>query len=267
MPITDDLKQIIATRVRLYSQPVRSVRTGEIIYEEILSRFHRNGVDEPPSDWIPYLEKFALMDAFDIHVLSKVIEHIKTNTDKSSPTYAVNISGQTINTSSTFGRFIAGIKPPELQRQIIFEITETTALEATALVRSTLQLILNSQYQLAIDDFGQGAFTTWSLRDLSPAIVKIDGSYAKWLPDTASQEQVDTVRSWLQSQFVRPLTPPRELIGCFFIAAIAQMAHSVGCYVVLEHVEKEVERTWAEILGVDYIQGWLTGKPTPLSNL
>jgi len=50
----------------------------------------------------------------------------------------------------------------------------------------------------------------------------------------------------------------------FFIRSLTDTAHSIDIEVIAQAVESPAEREALESLGIDGIQGYLTGKPEPV---
>ncbi len=92
-----------------------------------------------------------------------------------------------------------------------------------------------------IDDFGTGYANYERLKSLRADILKIDGC------------------------FVRDIeTDPLDAI---MVKSIIEMAKVKKMKVVAEYVETPEQREKLLELGVDYLQGYLVGKPLPLSEL
>ena len=66
--------------------------------------------------------------------------------------------------------------------------------------------------------------------------------------------------SWVREATTDPLC--RQVVE-----AIAGAAKTLGTSTVAEWVEDDETRRFLEDLGVDYVQGWLTGRPRPLIEL
>jgi EAL domain-containing protein (putative c-di-GMP-specific phosphodiesterase class I) len=219
--------------VILYRQPIVSIHSGLISHYEILVRFLRNGEHILPTNFIPSLEKHSFVNLLDRRVVTNIIEHLCEAPEPNL--YAVNISGQTINTDSQFVRFlIETLEPCNLK--LMLEITESVPLQNSALVRSTLEYFINEpNLELALDDFGSGYFGVYSL-DLGSRFIKIHGAFTHRLPDKKAMTDV---------------------------RCITEMAHERSSQVILEWVETEDQKAWAKELGVDLIQGYLSGAPEP----
>ena len=93
--------------------------------------------------------------------------------------------------------------------------------------------------QLALDDFGSGYASFRYLRIFPIDLVKIDGEYVVDLVDNP-QDQV-------------------------LVRALVQVCQAYGIHTVAEFVQDERTLHMLRELGVDYVQGYLIGRPVPLS--
>ena len=93
--------------------------------------------------------------------------------------------------------------------------------------------------QLALDDFGSGYASFRYLRIFPIDLVKIDGEYVVDLVDNP-QDQV-------------------------LVRALVQVCQAYGIRTVAEFVQDERTLQMLRELGVDYVQGYLIGRPVPLS--
>jgi EAL domain-containing protein (putative c-di-GMP-specific phosphodiesterase class I) len=88
---------------------------------------------------------------------------------------------------------------------------------------------------MCLDDFGAGAAAFRYLREFQIDFVKIDGAYVQRAP-----------------------LGPRERS---FITSMVDLAAAVGARVIAEMVETEEEAQLMRVLGVEFGQGWLFGRP------
>jgi EAL domain-containing protein (putative c-di-GMP-specific phosphodiesterase class I) len=91
----------------------------------------------------------------------------------------------------------------------------------------------------ALDDFGAGATGFRYFRDFRFDIVKIDGAFVQGVA-TARDAQV--------------------LVEC-----LTAVARHFEMLTVAERVETEADAAWLTALGVDCLQGYLYGRPSPVA--
>jgi EAL domain-containing protein (putative c-di-GMP-specific phosphodiesterase class I) len=122
--------------------------------------------------------------------------------------------------------------------QLTFEITETALIGNLSEARHFADRIRDRGCELALDDFGSGYASFRYLRIFPIDLVKIDGEYV-----------VDLVRN------------PQDQV---LVRALVQVCQAYGIHTVAEFVQDEPTLRLLRELGVDYVQGFLIGRPTPL---
>jgi EAL domain-containing protein (putative c-di-GMP-specific phosphodiesterase class I) len=127
----------------------------------------------------------------------------------------------------------SGIEPSTLR----LELTETTLLEDTAAVESSLAALNALGTRLVLDDFGIGFSSLGHLKRLSLSAIKLDRSFVENLGTDSDDAAI--------------------------VRAVAQMADAVGINVVAEGVETEDQLREVEALGCGYAQGFCLSEPVP----
>ena len=122
-------------------------------------------------------------------------------------------------------------------RSVVLEVSEKTPLAAGDAAIGCIRSLRQLGFRIAVDDFGSGAADVSALERLEPAFVKLDFPLVRGLD--SHPEKRDRVRS------------------------LAKILHGLGIEVVAEGVETPGERHAAIDLGVDYLQGFLFGRPKP----
>ncbi len=220
-------------------------------HHEILLRL----VDElgrvvPPMAFLPAAERYGLMPEIDRWVIHRFLsEHHQAlqqahqqahQRAQGCPTYMINLSGASLN-DDQFLTFVREelTRYPVPPGAIAFEITETVAIANLTKVANFMQELHTFGCTFALDDFGCGVSSFEYLKKLPVDYIKIDGDFVQ-----------DILDDKLDQTIVK------------FIAAVAQ---TLNIKTVAECVEHEV--IWERLteLGVDYIQGYVYAKPTPLS--
>jgi len=127
----------------------------------------------------------------------------------------------------------AGIAPQTL----VLELTESAVVEDTELAVRRLRELKALGVQLAIDDFGTGYSSLNYLRHFPFDVLKIDRSFVAGLD--------------------------RDEHDAAIVAAIVQMARTLGLSVVAEGVERPEQLERLRELGCDRAQGRLLAEPMP----
>lgn len=219
-------------RFTLAFQPVVSLATGLAHHHEALVRFEDGG---SPFALIRMAEEFDLIEELDHAIVEQVVKKLANDQEKKLR-LAVNVSGRTIG-NETFvdhvGRLLA--KHDEAKGRLIFEITETCAIDNLSTANQHIQSLRAMGSLVCLDDFGAGSSSFAYLQQLQLDIVKIDGRYVRELADNGRD-----------GALVRRLV---ELCRDLKIRTVAEMVETL-----------EVEEIVREA-GVDFAQGWLYGKP------
>jgi EAL domain-containing protein (putative c-di-GMP-specific phosphodiesterase class I) len=132
----------------------------------------------------------------------------------------------------------AGVEPSRL----MFEITETTAMQNVEKTSHTIEALQARGYAVAVDDFGTGYSSLGYLQRFRFDQIKIDGSFVRDL-DAAGKR------------------------GSALLSAVVTLARALQIEVVAEGVETESQfRTLGE-LECDQMQGFLLSRPLPAAEL
>lgn len=126
-------------------------------------------------------------------------------------------------------------------RSIVLELSDRSPLEPGSAARALLQKLRRLGFRIAVDDLGSGSTDPGTLSWLEPDFAKLDIPLVAGL-DTDGTKQAR----------VRGLT---------------KTLHALGIAVVAEGIETAGERDVAIDLQVDFLQGFLFGRPKPVSAL
>lgn len=215
-------------RFRLVYQPVVTLKCGSLHHYETLVRF---GDQESPFPLIRMAEEMDLIEPLDIAILEQAVGVASRKPDLK---LAVNVSGRTI-ASDDFVEHACKLlaRHPEVRGRILFELTESAALEDLQAADRRLKALRDQGCEICLDDFGAGAASLAYLQQLSLDVLKIDGRYIR-----------DLQRGGREATFVKHLV---QLCGELKVRTLAEM---------VETVEAEAAVRQA---GVDMAQGWLYG--------
>lgn len=219
---------------KLVFQPVVDLKARNAVHHhEVLVRF---GDNASPFPMIRMAEELDLIEPLDLAVVEQTIERLAADPSLS---LAANISGRTI----TSGEFVSAVKKmlaakPNVSRRLLFELTESAAIEDMALADRHLQALRAEGCLVCLDDFGAGAASLAYLQQLSLDIVKIDGRYIR-----------EIQHGGRESTFIRHLV---FMCGELGVKTLAEMVET-------PQAEEAVRKA-----GVDYAQGWLYGAPTEI---
>lgn len=217
-------------RLAIVHQPIVGLAGRRILGFECLSRF----ATEPgraPDVWYTEADAVGLREDMEIAAIRLALasqERIPAGLYLS-----INASPATI-LSSAFLTLLDGFRSED----IVIEVTENATVEDYDFLASALQPLRDRGVRLAVDDVGAGYATMQHILQLRPDIIKLDMSLTR---------DIDSDR------------PRRALAD-----ALIGFAHGTGSQIVAEGVETEAELATLAELGVDAVQGYLTGRPQPL---
>lgn len=220
---------VAARNFRLVYQPVVDLKSGGVLHHhEVLVRFGEQG---SPFPVIRLAEELDLIESLDLAILERTVDLLGRRPDL---TLAVNVSGRTICSTDFVEQARAVIRGADsARRRLIFELTESAAIEDLALADRHLQALRAEGCRVCLDDFGAGAASLAYLQQLSLDVVKIDGRYIRELQHGGR--------------------------GATFIRHLVGMCAELGVKTLAEMVETTQAEEAVRRAGVDYAQGWLYG--------
>lgn len=247
MPGIGALRQALdARQLHVHYQPIADLTTGRVRGVEALVRWtHPEIGPVAAADIIRLAEESGLIVPLSEFVIRTAMQQMRPwdqETGRTDLTLAVNISAVQIHE----GRLLAmldrlveecGFVPERLE----IELTESTAMRASASAVSTLHALKARGFALTIDDFGTGYSALSRLERLPIDAMKIDKSFLEGIGSEAR--------------------------GGVIARAIIAMGRSLGLRLVGEGVETERQRSFLETEGCDCAQGFLVGRPLPASEL
>ncbi len=216
-------------------QPIYSVETNEVSHYECLIRMR--GEDNTiyyPNDFIPVAETMGLAQQIDLWVVNHVFDLMRSLPDHLS--FNINLSGNIFLDKKLYPlvqKKLAqtGVDPG----RIVFEITETAAISNVNDTKDMVNRLRSLGCRFALDDFGSGFNSYHYLKNFPVEILKIDGAF---ITDLES-DPIDQV----------------------LVKSMIDIAHSLGKKTVAEYVEHQSTMDLLKSYGIDYIQGYLVGKP------
>jgi len=226
----------------LYAQPIVHIKSGLISHWEVLLRMRGEG-DQliPPSLFIEIAENTGLIHSLDRMVLTEAAIHLaKMRELGRTLTLTINLSAHAFNDPDLLSHLKRVLAQNRLDpKQIIFEMTETAAVSDIGPARRLMAAINEIGCLFALDDFGTGFSSFDYLRQLPFEYIKIDGSFIRNL-SSRPDDQV-------------------------LVKAMVEIAIAFNKKTVAEQVEDAETLALLKEYGVDYSQGYYTGRPTEIS--
>ncbi len=233
-------------KFELYYQPIVHAQAGGLrgpSIEVFVRMEGENGQPaSPPAEFIRAAERYRLMPFVDRWVVQTVLSALGRGGMKLPPgrSVAINIAGQTLG-DSEFLEFVVdcfdhtGASPSD----ICFEVTESSVVANLDHARRFIAVLHGMGCEFALDDFGSGLSSFSTLKTLPMDYLKIDGSFIRNLAhDTVNQAMV---------------------------AAMIELSRSLNFRIVAEQVEDQPSLDTVTSMGIDFVQGFVIGRPLPLS--
>jgi len=233
-------------KFELYYQPIVHARADGVrgpALEVFVRLEGENGQPSiPPAEFMRAAERYRLMPHIDRWVVQAVLAALGRGGMKLPPgrSVAINIAGQTLG-DSDFLEFVVdcfdhtGADPGD----ICFEVTESSVVANLDHAQRFIAVLHGMGCEFALDDFGSGLSSFSTLRTLPMDYLKIDGSFINNLAgDTVNQAMV---------------------------AAMIELSRSLNFRVVAEQVEDQLSLDTVVGMGIDFVQGFIVGRPQPLS--
>jgi diguanylate cyclase (GGDEF)-like protein/PAS domain S-box-containing protein len=233
-------------KFELYFQPIVHARAGGVsgpALEVFVRLTSENGLPaSPPAEFIRAAERYRLMPHVDRWVVQAVFAALGRGGLKLPPgrSVAINLAGQTLG-DAEFLEFVVecfdhtGASPAD----ICFEVTESSVVANLDHARRFIAVLHGMGCEFALDNFGSGLSSFSTLKTLPMDYLKIDGSFIKNLAgDTVNQAMV---------------------------AAMIDLSRSLNFRVVAEQVEDQWALDTVTGMGIDFVQGFIVGRPQPLS--
>ncbi len=233
-------------KFELYYQPIMHARAGGLrgpaleVFVRLVSENGQPGA--PTADFIRAAERYRLMPHIDRWVVQTVLSALGRGGLRlpAGRSVAINIAGQTLG-DSEFLEFVVdcfdhtGANPGD----ICFEVTESSVVANLDHAQRFIAVLHGMGCEFALDDFGSGLSSFSTLKTLPMDYLKIDGSFIHNLAgDSVNQAMV---------------------------AAMIELSRSLNFRVVAEQVEDQVSLDAVIGMGIDFVQGFVVGRPLPLS--
>ncbi|HEX5462193.1 MAG TPA: bifunctional diguanylate cyclase/phosphodiesterase [Steroidobacteraceae bacterium] len=246
LALENDLRRALAAReFEIHFQPQIATRSGRILSVEALVRWrhpHKGLIG--PSSFIPLAEQTGLIVPLDAWVLKEACRqaHAWALEAGINLKVAVNLSAMQFRCPDIIDTIVSTVSAAGLEPRVLeIELTESALMIDPEGAASALKLLRSMGVSIAIDDFGTGYSSLSYLRRLPIDKLKIDRSFIRDLPSSATDESI--------------------------VRAIVSLAHSVGLQVVAEGVETAEQLERIRALGCDQWQGYYCCPPQTAAEL
>lgn len=228
-------KALFEHHIVCHYQPIVNIETGTIDkYETLVRMLDEENNLVPPMEFLPIAKKTKLYPQITLEVIHQACTLFAARCEE----FSVNLSDSDIRNPHTVSEIIKTIKETGTGSRIVFEILESEGIESYDEVIEFISTVKALGAKIAIDDFGTGYSNFENILKLSVDYIKIDGSLVRGISAN-----------------------PRHRI---IVQTIIDFSQKIGAKTIAEFVSDENTYDIVKELGVDYSQGYFTGKPIPL---
>lgn len=230
-------KALANQRIICHYQPIVNMTTGNIDkYETLVRMVDENGELIPPMKFLPIAKKTKLYP----QITREVVYQACTLFSNRSEQFSINLSDSDIRDPHTVQEIINSIIQTDTASRIVFEILESEGIENYDEVARFITQVKALGAKIAIDDFGTGYSNFENILKLGVDYIKIDGSLISGI---SSNERHRII-----------------------VDTIIDFADKIGAETIAEFVSDESIYLTIKAHGIDYSQGYFTGKPEPLES-
>jgi diguanylate cyclase (GGDEF)-like protein len=238
-------KLISQKNLSIHYQPIVSLSLGKVFGYEALTRGPIDSHFHQPDR----LFHFAEAEGY-LYALEKVTRELAIHNSKGylepSQKLFININAQVINDPGfNPGYTSALLKKYNLSsKNIVFEITERSAIHDFNAFKNVLEHYKNQGFQIAIDDAGAGYSSLQAISELRPDYIKVDRSLIQDIDKNKVKENL--------------------------LETFVNIARKMNSKVIAEGIETIEELAKITRLGVHFGQGYVFAKPhfppAPIAN-
>ena len=244
LDIENSMRQAIASQIDefvVFYQPVMDVQTNKFVSCEALVRWNSAALGFlGPGDFIPLAEYLGLITSIGEYVLEEACKQCRYWNEHGYPEFRINVNLSVVQLlqKDVVGNIASIMKKTGVNPEnIVLEITESFAINDMERVLKIVEGIKKLGPMIALDDFGTGYSSLNYIKQLPFDIIKVDKTF---IDDIVEDEYAQA-----------------------FIRLIVGLSKTLGTKIVVEGVENEQQYRLLKKLGVNYIQGYLFGKPLP----
>lgn len=219
-------------RMVCYYQPIINLTTGKTDkYETLVRMVDKEGNIVSPMEFLPIAKKTKTYPQITREVIHQACTLFATRTEE----FSVNLSDSDIRDPNTVKEIINTITRTGTASRIVFELLESEGIENYDEVAQFIAKVKVLGAKIAIDDFGTGYSNFENILKLNVDYIKIDGSLIQGIT-TNSRHNI-------------------------IVDTIVDFAKKIGAETVAEFVSDEAIYNAVIKHGINYSQGYYTGKP------
>ena len=212
-------------------QPICDLSTGMPVGFESLCRFQSDPY-RSPDKWFNEAAEVGLGIDLEKAVLTEAL-HVSRQLPP-DVYISVNASPELL-----VSQWLCDLLAAFRDRKVLVEVTEHVAVNDYGVLREAIARLRANGAMIAVDDAGAGYSGLQHIVQVQPDVLKLDNSLVS---------EVDS-------------DPARRAL----LAALIFFSRETGCSMVAEGIETEDQRVVLQALGVTKGQGYLLGRPVPIS--
>lgn len=223
----------------MYYQPIVDSKL-QLAGAEALARFRCDAYgDVSPAEFIPLLEDSGMILKAGKWFFAQAARMCK-KWAALKPDFVMGINLSTLqledDTQAVYMKKVIDVMELD-PRNLVLEATESHLAANVGKFYEMLRLIQEMGIYTSMDDFGTGYSSLGILKQAPFNVVKIDKTFVKDIKD---------------SEF-----------DYTFIKLVAELCHTNHISVCIEGIEEQDELETLKTIGLDYLQGYLFGRPVP----
>jgi len=227
-------------QLTLHYQPKLSLATGTVYGVEALVRWNSPERGQiMPAAFIRYAEESGLIGPLGRWVMQTAAEQAAQWKARGlSLRVAINVSARQLVDTAVVSHFTEALQRAQLDPCLLdIELTESCLIEDEAAAIDLITQFRDLGAQVHLDDFGTGYSSLSQLGRIPLDVIKLDRSF------------VSSINADRKSQAL--------------VRSMVAVAQALQLKVVAEGIETESEELFMKGLGVEYVQGFLYGRPMP----
>ncbi|MCG3810700.1 EAL domain-containing protein [Photobacterium damselae] len=230
-----------------YYQPIIDSKNNTICGYEVLIRWKKpdNKIIEP-LDFIPESEQNGLITPITFQLISQVAKDIKSLQELNqgfsiNRYFSINVSATTLEDDELVRYIKAVLEEYNIPGQYFaLELTERTPIKNLENASRVCQALNAIGIKIKIDDIGMGYNDVTILQKLCATTIKVDKSFI---------DKIDKIEQ-------------KNLLECLVI-----FADRAEVEIIAEGIEEKYQAETLNSIGIHYHQGFLYGKPQPITSI
>ncbi|HAW2529126.1 TPA: EAL domain-containing protein [Escherichia coli] len=232
------LRAMNAGEFRAYIQPMVRASDMRIFGGELLARWHTaEGKIIPPTCFISQIEASGLLSGMTRGLMLQTFNELSElkNALPDSFRLAVNVTPALL-TDKQFIKMCLRLAGTE-KIHLVLELTEQQPFYIDWQTEWMLSLLKKAGVEFSLDDFGTGCSVL---------------SYLKYFP--VSYIKIDKI-------FIKDILCEDSCLSQYIVESVIGLSNRLGINTVAEGVETHIQAEELSALGVNYLQGFYSGKP------